>query len=222
MMHSINMKIRIFRKSLSKIFLFQFLRSFYLRYLNVRKSKLGFAGKNVVITLPIFVIRPELIFLYDNTNISANSNIISAGGKFIMKKNSGAAGGLSVITGNHVPSVGGWFKDYSNEHINDVEKDVIVEEDVWIGANVTLLGGVVLGRGSIVGAGAICRNSIPPYSIVLGNPAKVVGFKFSPDEIIEHEKLLYSESERYKLDFLENNYNKHFINKIKDINLYLK
>jgi serine acetyltransferase len=99
---------------------------------------------------------------------------------------------------------------------------VIIEEDVWIAANVTLLKGVVVGRGAIVGAGAVCRNSVPPYSVVVGNPAKVVGFKFTPEEIIEHEKKLYPEEERLPMETLQKNYDKYFINSIKEIKQYLK
>ena len=86
-----------------------------------------------------------------------------------------------------------------------------------MGANVTLLSGVTIGRGATVGAGAVVRSNIPPYSIVTGNPAKVVGFSLKPDEIIEHEKALYSPDERLPIDKLEKNYNKYFINRLMDI-----
>jgi acetyltransferase-like isoleucine patch superfamily enzyme len=137
-----------------------------------------------------------------------------------MKKNSGAAQGLTVVTGNHTSKVGVFFKD--NTFIGDIEKDIVVEEDVWLAANVTLLAGVVVGRGATVGAGSICRNSIPPYAIVMGNPAKIVGFKYTPEEVIEHELILYPEHERLSFDFLTKNYDKHFINRINEIKILLK
>ena len=58
--------------------------------------------------------------------------------------------------------------------------------------------------------------------MLLGNPAKVVGFKFTPEEIIEHEKTLYPENERLSFELLEKNYNKYYINRIKDIKDFLK
>ena len=85
----------------------------------------------------------------------------------------------------------------------DIEKDVIVEEDARIGANVTILCGVTIGRGCIIGAGTVVRKSTPPYSIVIGNPAKVIKFVFSPEDIIEHELRLYPETERCSLDTLK-------------------
>lgn len=54
------------------------------------------------------------------------------------------------------------------------EKPVVIEDDVWIGARVTILPGVVIGSGSIIGASAVVTKSVPPYSVVAGNPAKVV------------------------------------------------
>jgi acetyltransferase-like isoleucine patch superfamily enzyme len=52
---------------------------------------------------------------------------------------------------------------------------VIIEDDVWIGLNAVVLQGVIIGRGAIIGAGAVVTRSIPPWSIAVGVPAKVVG-----------------------------------------------
>ena len=143
--------------------------------------------------------------------------------KFIMKKYSGAAFGLKVITGNHMRVKGKWYKEVTDEvkqgldTNNDFDKDVVVEEDVWIGSNVTLLGGTHLGRGSNIGSGSVIRGNVPPYAVVMGNPAKVVGFTFTPKEIIEHEQALYPENERIPLETLEKNYRKYFLNRLKEI-----
>jgi acetyltransferase-like isoleucine patch superfamily enzyme len=51
---------------------------------------------------------------------------------------------------------------------------VVIEDNVWIGLNCIILKGVKIGQGSIIGAGSVIRKSIPPYSIVMGNPAIVV------------------------------------------------
>jgi len=50
-----------------------------------------------------------------------------------------------------------------------------IEDDVKIGTNVTLLPGVRVGHHALVGAGAVVTTDVPPYAIVVGNPAKVVG-----------------------------------------------
>ncbi|KAJ2989389.1 hypothetical protein NUW58_g3490 [Xylaria curta] len=49
-----------------------------------------------------------------------------------------------------------------------------IEDDCWIGGNVVILPGVTIGRGCTVGAGAVVTKSLPPYSVALGAPAKVV------------------------------------------------
>lgn len=52
---------------------------------------------------------------------------------------------------------------------------ISIEDDVWIGARAIILKGVTVGRASIVGAGAVVTKDIPPYSIVGGNPATIIG-----------------------------------------------
>ncbi|MDC0118973.1 hypothetical protein OAI06_03900, partial [Schleiferiaceae bacterium] len=84
------------------------------------------------------------------------------------------------------------------------------------------LKGVNIGRGALIGSGTVCRKSVPPYAIVMGNPAKVVGFKFRPDEIVEHERLLYPEDERLDLKTVMSNYQKHFIDRIQEIRRYIQ
>jgi acetyltransferase-like isoleucine patch superfamily enzyme len=184
------------------------------------RNELGHCGRDVNLHYPITVFNPQNVYLFDNTNIYENSTILTVKAKFIMKKNSGAAQGLTVVTGNHSGKIGVWYKELIGKE--DEEKDILVEEDVWIGTNVTLLAGVKIGRGSIIGAGSLCRKSIPPYAIVVGNPAKIVGFRFNPVEVIEHEKKLYLPDERLSKEELEKNYNKYSIDSLNGIQDYLK
>jgi acetyltransferase-like isoleucine patch superfamily enzyme len=87
-------------------------------------------------------------------------------------------------------------------HIEDPERpirpvDVIeIEDDVWIGYGAVILSGIRIGRGAIIAAGSVVTSGVPPYSIVGGNPAKVVGRRFHADADIEaHERMLYGSSE---------------------------
>ena len=73
------------------------------------------------------------------------------------------------------------------------DQDVVFEGDNWIGMNSTILKGVTIGRGSIVAAGSVVNRSTVPYSIVGGVPAKVLRMRFTPEEIQEHERILYSD-----------------------------
>lgn len=54
------------------------------------------------------------------------------------------------------------------------EQPVEIGDDVWIGAGATILRGVTIGCGAIIGAGAVVIKNIPPYSVVMGNPAQIV------------------------------------------------
>lgn len=56
---------------------------------------------------------------------------------------------------------------------------VEIGRDVWIGASSVILGGVSIGEGSVVGAGSVVTRDVPNYSIVVGNPARVVGARFA-------------------------------------------
>ena len=54
------------------------------------------------------------------------------------------------------------------------EQPIVIEDDVWIGGRVIILGGVRVGKGSIIGAGSVVTKDVEPYSIVGGNPAKLI------------------------------------------------
>nr|WP_269851768.1 DapH/DapD/GlmU-related protein [Methanosarcina horonobensis] len=53
-------------------------------------------------------------------------------------------------------------------------KKISIEDDVWIGTNATILPGVTIGKNSVIGAGAVVNKSIPPNSVVVGIPAKII------------------------------------------------
>ena len=188
-----------------------------------RKKSCKYVDDTAYLANNIMIYNRSNIILGERTNINAGAIIMNTRAKFIMKKWSGSAVGLLVVTGNHMSVCGMNFKQVTDEVKDRLDKDhkmdqdVIVEEDVWLGSHVTLLSGVTVGRGCQVGSGCVVRSSVPPYSILAGNPAKIVGFRFTPEEIIEHEKALYPEEERLPLELLEKNYNKYFLKRLKEI-----
>lgn len=95
--------------------------------------------------------------LYGHGNITiGNESLISMGCK--------------IISSNHtIPP--------KNKLINlepDVPKPIFIGNDVWLGADVKVLAGVCIGDGCIVGAGSIVTKDLPPYTIAVGSPAKVI------------------------------------------------
>ncbi len=62
------------------------------------------------------------------------------------------------------------------EDLHDVPtQPIVIEDDVWIGFNATILKGVKIGKGAVVGACSVVTKDVEPYTIVVGNPARVVG-----------------------------------------------
>lgn len=61
--------------------------------------------------------------------------------------------------------------------------NVAIGNDVWVGAFACILSGVTVGDGAVIGARAVVTKDVPPYAIVVGNPAKVIKYRFN-EEII--------------------------------------
>ena len=170
-------------------------------YVRPNPSLFGHFGKNASLARPCDLKNPKNIYLYDFARIGCRSTIMTMGNsRFIMKRGCLTAEGLVVVTSNHRQHIGQFLQ--GNNEDNEY-KDIIVEEDVWIGINVTLLAGAHIGRGAIIGACSVVTKEIPPYAVAVGNPAKVIKFKWSIDDILKHESMLYPENERFTREELE-------------------
>lgn len=67
--------------------------------------------------------------------------------------------------------------------------DVNIGNDVWIGNGAAILSGVTIGDGAVIGAYAVVAKDVPPYTIMVGNPATPVRKRFSDDEIAILERI---------------------------------
>lgn len=181
-------------------------RGLFLDYLSSRRDRYGHIDKTATVLMPS-IISKQNVYLYEHATIGEHSKIQAAHGRFIMKKNSLASFSLTAICDNHIfsipgtyPSGPGW-KDGRSE-------DIIIDEGVWIGANVTLLSGVHIGRGCMVAAGSVCvgNKEYPPYTVIAGVPAKVIKFRFSLEDQIKHEEMVFTEEERLDVNVLRSNY----------------
>lgn len=83
--------------------------------------------------------------------------------------------------------------DPGNEDVNHFYENnhyqIIIGNDVWIGEGVKILGGVHIGNGAVIGMGAVVTKDVPPYSVVVGNPAHVVKYRFDEDTIKKLEEI---------------------------------
>lgn len=156
----------------------------------ITHSKIGkecIIGKNCEINLVNFT---NNVTVNDGTVFWNGASIHAQGASVEFGSYSSIAKGLEVYCYGHkytTPStyyVNKRFYGKDSGFDRTEPKSVIIGSDVWIGSRVTILPNVRIGCGAIVGAGAVVTHDIPPYAIVVGNPAKIVKYRFS-SEIIE-------------------------------------
>lgn len=163
-------------------------------------------GKGAMIYSSAFIWLPEHIVAGDNIQIADHVRIQNSKPLYI--KDGATISQYSYICdGNH----------YVENLEEGFAESITLEENSWIGAECYVACGATIGRGCMVGARTVVRNNLPPYSIVNGNPCKVVGFRFTPKEIVAKEINEFSEEERIPFDTLHRNYEKYFLKRIKDI-----
>ncbi len=111
------------------------------------------------------------VYIGDNSSVQSYTIIVGYGDSGKVKIGNGvriAAHGM-IVAANHR------FEPGSPIHTQGLEPaDIVIEDDVWIGASVNIIAGVTIGHGSVIGAGSVVTKDIPPMSIAVGSPAKVI------------------------------------------------
>jgi len=179
---------------------------------NHKWGRYGKCGKHVQIIPPVYIAKPSHVYLDDYTRIQTYTQIIMAGGSFVLKKYSSISAGCIILPDNHIPTVG--VPNYLNYlYINDACRTIVVNEDVWVGAGCILLSRCSIGRGAVVAAGSVVTKEVPPYAVVGGSPAKVIACRFTVEQILHHESILYPPEERMTRKEIEELHNTHFKDK---------
>jgi acetyltransferase-like isoleucine patch superfamily enzyme len=79
----------------------------------------------------------------------------------------------------------------SLRHMEFVDpKAVIIKENVWVGFEAIILPGVTIGRGAVIGSKSVVSEDVPPYAVVVGNPARIIKFLEANDTIEIQQKAL--------------------------------
>ncbi|MEV9594168.1 CatB-related O-acetyltransferase [Aliarcobacter butzleri] len=86
------------------------------------------------------------------------------------------------------------YKNYNKDEI-----ETVIGHDVWVGANVVIMKGVKIGNGAIIGASAVVTKDVPAYSVVVGNPAKVIKYRYEDKDIIWLQQIKWWNFSRKKL-----------------------
>lgn len=140
-------------------------------YLDIRLKGKIIIGDYVVLDKGVTLL-PSYghIEIGSNTKISPETIIQGPGKGVIIGKNALIAGHCLFISANHNFD----RTDIPITEQKENSKGILIEDDVWIGAGCRILDGVTIGQGSVIGAGSVVNHSIPPYSIAVGVPAKVI------------------------------------------------
>jgi virginiamycin A acetyltransferase len=103
---------------------------------------------------------------------------IASGARFIMNGANHAMNGISTYPFEV------FGKGWSNVPSNDLNKgDTVIGNDVWIGNSATIMPGVKIGHGAIIGTNALVTKDVAPYTIVGGNPGKLIRSRFEQKTI---------------------------------------
>lgn len=103
---------------------------------------------------------------------------IASGVRFIMNGANHAMGGISTYPFEV------FGKSWSNTLSNDLNKgDTVIGNDVWIGNSATIMPGVKIGHGAIIGTNTLVTKDVAPYTIVGGNPGKLIRNRFDQQTI---------------------------------------
>lgn len=135
---------------------------------SICKKIFKYCGENVHIQRKAYFGSGKELEIGDNSGIGINCELpsnIKIGKNVLMGPN------CIVLNGNHE------FKDTDIPIIEQgmrPSKRTVIEDDVWIGYGVIITPGRILKKGTIVGAGAVVTKDFPPFSIIGGNPAKII------------------------------------------------
>ena len=106
---------------------------------------------------------------------------IAAGVEFVMN---GANHQMNAVSTFPFYTLEGWEMLPPAKTDMPLKGDTVIENDVWIGQNAVILPGVYIGNGAIIGANSVVGSDVPPYTKVVGNPARAIQKRFD-DELIE-------------------------------------
>lgn len=128
---------------------------------------LGKIGENCIVEQPLFCTYGYNTTVGDNFFLNVNGKLMDSG-KITIGDNVFIAPNVCIITEEHALDVKQRKQGLEYTH------PVTIGDNVWICAGVNVLPGVTIGENSVIGAGSVVTKDIPPNSLAVGNPCKVI------------------------------------------------
>ena len=94
-----------------------------------------------------------------------------------------------ITTSPLMPIIG----DYQKNSAPETSETVLIGNDVWIGSNALILSNVNVGDGVVIGANCVVSKDVPPYAVVVGNPMRIIKFRFDESTILQLLKIRWWE-----------------------------
>lgn len=144
----------------------------------ILNSLFGNIGSNVNIDTPFYCDYGRHIFVGNNVIININCTFVDCN-KIEIGNNVLIASNVQIYTATHPVDmqarlVENWQETDDSPYFRTYAEPVKIEDNVWIGGGVIILPGVTIGKNSVIGAGSIVNKSIPPNSLAVGNPCRVI------------------------------------------------
>lgn len=144
----------------------------YYNYTHVQQRRLLTIGASPSISPNAGFSNAERIFIGDRVRIGARCQLWAGPGAGVIRI------GDDVLFGPEVMITAATYRYDDGHPVTDQamdEGDVVIGDDVWLGTRAIVLPGAKIGDGAIIGAAALVRGEVPPMSIAVGAPARVVG-----------------------------------------------
>lgn len=145
---------------------------------NILSELFAKIGNNVKIDVPFYCDYGQHISIGNNVIININCTFVDCN-KITIGNNVLIASNVQIYTTTHPVNISDRLLDnwsYNNPHafFNTYALPITIEDNVWIGGSVIILSGVTIGKNSVIGAGSVVNKSIPPNSLAVGNPCKII------------------------------------------------
>lgn len=207
-------------------------REFLIKYSDIKYEKASLrekrnkaytkrynAGKHLFVEYDVHLSRQH----YLEGTISIGDNVLLAkhvfidySGDLIIHDGVKISDGVSIETHSHPAFTSTESGVSQKEHLE-------IDDHVNIGTRAIITESChKIGRYAKIGAGSVVRGNIPPYAIVMGNPAKIIKFIYKPEEMVAFEETRYKEEDQTPLNIYTRNYKNYYLDNLKEITSYIK